>query len=75
MIAKEKEVLISWGRSNKLGINQEMLAPRIILNEDELEEEIKKKGDLISSFNDGINEISDFVKGKYFFLLCMKIAI
>ncbi|PRX16660.1 regulatory LuxR family protein [Orenia metallireducens] len=65
----EKEVLLSWGRCTTEGLSNNLITPKVILTDKELEAKLQKNNMLISIFKESIREIKDFIGENYCFIL------
>ncbi|EIV99189.1 hypothetical protein [Thermoanaerobacter siderophilus] len=63
----QEELISSYKRCRKIGIDPSITLPLVILNPEDLQKKIHKNKELIEAFHMSVEE--DWVKGEYLFLL------
>ncbi len=65
----QKDLLFSWGRCTKKGLDREMEKPYIVIKGEELDRLLAKNKTMISTFKFYLTHIKDFIADDYYILL------
>lgn len=65
----EEEVMLSWGRCSKRGMERNMPYPSIVLGKKELTKRLSSNDVLINIFEQKVKNVSNIISGNYLFIL------